>query len=127
MAGTNSDYFENLIIDTDIRGATKYLALFTTNPNFETGAGGTEATGGSYARKAIAFNAANAGATANTSQIQWTVGTDVAAQTMTGWGVFDASTNGNMYFGDAFSSSKALSGTGDTLTFAAGAITYSVT
>lgn len=128
MAGTNSDYFENQIIDTNIRGATKYLALFTTNPNFETGAGGTECTGGSYARKAIAFNAASGGQTANSAQLQWVVGTDIAAQTITGWGVYDQlAAGGNMYFGDAFSANKVLTGTGDSLTVAAGAITYSVT
>jgi hypothetical protein len=125
--GSSSDYHENLIIEQTIRNATKHLALFTTNPNFETGAGGTEATGGSYARKTIAFNAASGGATANTSDIEWTVGTDVAAGTYTGWGVYDEASAGNMLFGDPNSANRVLSATGDKLRYAAGAITYAVT
>lgn len=133
MAGTNTDYTENESVD-HILGtgawtmpAAVSLGLFTVNPNFETGAGGTEATGGSYARKAIAFTAASGGATSSTAQKQWTVGTDIAAGTYTGWGVFDAASAGNMLFGDTFGSSKVLTSTGDTLTFAAGAVTYSLT
>ena len=133
MAGTNSDYTENKLVDTLLRNgaayqpAALYLALFTTNPNFETGSGGTEATGGSYVRKVIAFDVASGGASANSGSIVWTVGTDVAAQTMTGFAVYDASTGGNMLFGDAFGSSKVLTSTGDTLTFAIGSVTYSLT
>lgn len=127
MASTNSDYLENLVISNLIRNATKYLAVFTTNPNFETGAGGVEATGGGYARKACAFNAPSGGATANTAQIEWTLGTDIAAGTYVGWGLFDASSGGNMLFGDAFSSSRILSVVGDKLRVNAGGITYSNT
>lgn len=133
MATTNSDYVENKAVD-HILGTAAWtmpaavsLALFTTNPNFETGVGGTEATGGSYARKAIAFTASSGGATSNTAQKQWTVGTDIAAGTYTGWGVYDAASGGNLLFGDAFSANRVLGTTGDTLTFAAGAITYSLT
>jgi hypothetical protein len=132
MAGTNSDYTENKLIDTFLRNGAAYqpsalyLALFTTNPNFETGASGTEATGGSYGRKAISFGAASGGSATQSGSIVWTVGTDIAAGTYTGWAVYDAQTTGNMLFGDTFSSNKVLSGTGDTLTFNA-SITYSLT
>lgn len=133
MAGTNSDYLENKVVDhvcgtsSFTMPATVVVALFTVDPNFETGAGGTEATGGSYVRKAVAFTAASAGANSNTGALTWTVGTDIAAGTYTGWGVYDATSNGNLLFGDAFSVSKTLSVAGDTLTFAIGAITYSTT
>jgi len=133
MAGTNSDYTENKLVDTLLRNgaayqpAALYLALYTVNPNFETGLGGTEATGGSYGRKAIAFSAASGGATSNSGALTWTVGTDIAAGTYTGWAVYDANSAGNMLFGDAFSSNKTLSGTGDTLTFGVGSVTYSLT
>lgn len=133
MAGTNSDYTENKLVD-HVLGTGSFtmpaavsLGLFTTNPNFETGAGGTEATGGSYARKAIAFTASSGGATSNTAAKVWTVGTDLAAGTYTGWGVFDAASAGNMLFGDAFSSSRIVSTAGDTITFAIGSVTYSLT
>jgi hypothetical protein len=133
MATTNSDYTENKIVD-HVNGKTAWtmpaavsMALFTTNPNFETGAGGTEASGGSYARKAVAFTAAAAGADSNTGALVWTVGTDLAAGTYTGWGVYDAATVGNMLYGDAFAANRVVSTTGDTITFAIGAVTYSTT
>ena len=103
------------------------LALFTTNPDFETGIGGTEASGGSYARKALAFDAASGGASSNSAQRVWTVGTDIAAGTYVGYGVFDAASGGNMLFGEAFGANKVLTNSGDTLTFAIGSITYSIT
>jgi len=133
MAGTNSDYTEKAQIDwlllgaTPTRPASLTLALFTANPNFETGAGGTEATGGGYARKSITFAAAASpgGTTASSNQQQWTVGTDISAGTYTGWAVYDNS--GNMLFGNTFTPSKVLTSTGDTLTFASGNVTYSLT
>jgi predicted 2-oxoglutarate/Fe(II)-dependent dioxygenase YbiX len=133
MAGTNSDYTENKVVDHTL-GTTAWtmpaavsLGLFTTNPNFETGASGTEASGGGYARLAIAFNPSVGGATSNTASHVWTVGTDIAAGTYTGWGVFDAASGGNLLFGDTFGAGKVLTTAGDTLTFAIGAVTYSLT
>ena len=132
MAGTNSDYTENKLVD-EICGTTAFvmpvvkLALFTVNPNFETGAGGTEATGGGYVRKAVSFSASSGGATSNSAAVAWTVGTDIAAATYTGWAVYDADAAGNMLFGDAFSSNKVLTGSGDILNFAIGVLTYSLT
>lgn len=133
MAGTNSDYTEKAQIDWLLLGATPTrpvsltLALFTTNPNFETGAGGVEASGGGYVRKLITFAAATSpgGTTASSNQQQWTVGTDISAGTYTGWAVYD--NGGNMLFGDSFAPSKVLTSTGDTLTFASGNVTYSLT
>ena len=134
MATTLSDYAENKAAD-HILGTSAWtmpaavsLALFTTNPNFETGAGGTEASGGSYARKAIAFGAASGGAAGNSASKVWTVGTDLAAGTYTGWGIYDAAAAGNLLFGDSFPSSRVVSTTGDTITFAiTTGITFSIT
>lgn len=130
---TLSDFVENEAAD-HILGtgawtmpAAVSLALFTTNPNFETGTGGTEATGGSYARKALAMTVASGGASSNSAQRVWTVGTDLAAGTYVGWGVYDAASAGNMLFGDAFASSRVVSTAGDTITFAIGAVTFSLT
>jgi hypothetical protein len=135
MAGTLSNAAETAAID-HLLGTTDYtfvaqlyLALFTVNPDFETGAGGTEATGGSYVRKAINFDAAASpgGTSQSDPAIVWTVGTDIAAGTYTGWGVYDASTVGTMRFGDTFGAGKVLTSTGDTLTFADQAVTFSLT
>ena len=136
MAGTLSDYTEvatlNHLLGTSAwtMPAAVSIALFTVNPNFETGAGGTEATGGSYARKAAIFTtAAGAGGstTGPTVAKVWTVGTDIAAGTYTGYAVYDAGAAGNMLFGEAFSANKILTNTGDTLTFAIASITVTLT
>lgn len=123
MATTFSDYVENEALD-HILGtgawtmpAAVSVALFTVNPNFETGAGGTEATGGSYARKAVAFGAASAGAAGNTAEKKWTVGTDLAAGTYTGWGVYDAAVAGNLLFGDTFAANRTVAVAGDNIAF----------
>lgn len=126
MAGI-SNFYENEILDhllgtgSYTMPAATYVALFTTYPDFETGSGGTEATGGAYVRKDVNFDAASGGASQNSAQVQWTCGTDLAPGTYTGWAVYDASSGGNMLFGAAFESSKTVA-SGDTLTFAAGAI-----
>ena len=133
MAGTNSNALENSVVDhvcgtTDFTFVAQlYLAVFTVNPDFETGSGGTEATGGSYARKAIDFTASSGGATSNSGAVAWTVGTDISAATYTGYAVYSASSGGTMRFGDAFGSSKTLTGAGDILNFAIGSVTYSTT
>ena len=135
MATTNSDYLEDKVVN-HVLGTAAFtmpaavsLALFTVNPNFETGAGGTEATGGGYARKAVAFTTSSggAGAATNTAEKKWTVGTDLAAGTYTGWGVYDAAAGGNLLFGDTFGAGKAVSAAGETITCAAGDLAYSTT
>ena len=133
MAGTFSDFVENAVVDQVCGVAAytfvtqAYLTLFTVNPNFETGAGGTEAAGGGFVRKAINFDASSGGGTQSDGAIVWTVGTDIAAGTYTGWAVYDAAAAGNMLFGDALTPSKVLTSSGDTLTFADTAIQVSLT
>lgn len=133
MATTNSTYLKNKLVDHALGTASftmpaaASLALFTVNPNFQSGAGGTEATGGSYARKSIAFGASVAGATSNTAQKLFTMGTDLAAGTYTGWAVYDAASAGNMLFGDTFAAGRVVSIAGDLVSFAASSITYSMT
>lgn len=72
---------------------TTYIGLYTTTPTSPTNAG-TEMTGGSYARTLInaswAAAASGSGATNAAVQIICTTGT------VTGWGIFDASSAGNM-------------------------------
>ncbi len=133
MAGTNSNFTENKLVDTLMRNGVAYqptglfLALFSANPDFEAGTGGTEATLGNYVRKAVAFDAAVGGTTQNTLAVTWTVGTDIASGTYVGWAVYDDPAAGNMLFGDAFPVNRTLSTPGDSLTFGVGSITYSMT
>lgn len=129
MAGVGNT-LENLAIDwmlvtgTPSRPAATWLALFTTNPDFETGAGGTEAAPAT--RKAISFNAASGGSAASSNSQVWTCGTDLNAGTITGWAIYSASSAGTFLFGGTISSGNKTVASGDTLTFSAGAITFSL-
>ncbi len=75
--------------------ATVYLALFTTPPT-ATG-GGTEVTGGSYARLSVsadlAFGATGSGTVSNDADLTIT---GMPACTVVGAAIMDASTSGNM-------------------------------
>jgi hypothetical protein len=129
MSNPVSNAFKNLIINTHLRGAaTPHVALYTANPNFVTSAGGTEATGGSYARAAIAFidPASTPGITESTAAIEFTVGTNLAAGTYTGFAIMSASSGGTLLKGKAFASNRVVSEAGDKIRFAAGEITFTV-
>jgi hypothetical protein len=115
-----TDYLENEVLDTYFDGA--YLALFTVAPT--DAGGGTEVTGGGYARQAITFGAASGGARTNTSAVAFTASGanfgDVVAVA-----VFDASTSGNMLSWDAITS--ATVNDGDTINFPIGDLDVSLT
>jgi hypothetical protein len=113
-----SNYLENAILDkvfraTNVTVTTAYVSLHTADPG-ETGA--SEATGGSYARQSVAFDAAASGATANTAAINFTL---MPAATLTHIGVWDASTAGNFLWGGAASASRTTA-SGDTYQIPAG-------
>lgn len=125
-----SDYLENALINhifrnTDFtRPANIYVALFTAAPS-DSG-GGTEVSGGSYARVAVAtgassgWDAASGGATANTNVVTFPTAT-ADWGTITHVGFFDASTGGNLLFHGALTASKVVS-SGDIFRFNAGEI-----
>lgn len=129
MAGV-TDAAEILMLDwitvtgTPTRPSGFYLGLFTTTPtDKEAGTGGTEATGGGYARIALTMSGASGGATSNTSGAHdFVVGTNLAAGTYTGWGVWSASTDGTLLGCDDLTTSRTVSATGDTIRFAVGSI-----
>lgn len=80
--------------------ATLYFALFTAAPAAD-GSGGTEVTGGSYARKAVTnnntnFPAASGGQKANGTAITFAMATALWG-TVTDVVVFDALSGGNRY------------------------------
>lgn len=105
MAG-KSDYMENKVLDiiggtTFSAPATIYVALYTAAPT--DAGGGTEVTGGSYARVAVTNNATNfptaaAGAKSNGTEI-------VFAAPTADWGIivafalFDAAAGNMLYWG----------------------------
>lgn len=100
-------------------GTNRYLALYTTNPTAANT--GTEATGGSYARQSITFNASSSGVSTNSNTITFS---SLAAGAYAYYGVLDAATAGNLIVFGALPSTINAN-TGDTVTIAAGGISLS--
>lgn len=127
---SKSDYAENKTLDWCTGKAdpptsigARYVALFTAAPS-DTG-GGTEVTGGAYARKSTAaadWNTAATGSTSNANAITFVTAT-ASWGTATHWGVFDAATAGNLIRWAVLTNSKTI-GSGDTASFAAGALVF---
>ena len=92
-----------------------YIGLFTAAPG-EAG-GGTEVSGGSYAREAATFTVSGDTAS-NSANIEFTAAT-ASWGTVTHIAVFDASTGGNQIAYASLTASKAID-TGDILRIPAG-------
>ena len=123
MAGSFSDYLEDKVLkhvftNTSYTPATTlYVGLFTAAPS-DTG-GGTEVSGGSYARTAVTFSVSgtttlctnSAAVEFPTASASW--GTVVAVA------VFDASTSGNMLAWADLTTNKTID-SGDVFRIATG-------
>lgn len=126
MAGNLTNYLENKLIDHFLGTASYtmptdvYVALFTVSPG-EAG-GGTEVTGGSYARQIATFTAASSGATSNDSNVDFT---GMPAATTVAIGIFDALTSGNMLLYGTLTTNKTTDA-GDTLRIATGDLDISI-
>lgn len=115
MAGW-SDFLENEILDHVFGAAaytapaTVYVALFTSAPS-DSG-GGTEVSGGSYARVAVTNNATNFPAASGGAKSNGTVITFPAPTanwgTVTHFAIFDAASAGNMLGWAALSASRVI-------------------
>ena len=139
-----SNFLENKIIDQIFRGqayslpTTLYVGLFTAAPT-DTG-GGTEVSGGDYARASVAASLANfagtqgagttsassgdTGTTSNNASITF-VTPGATWGTVSGFGVFDAATDGNLLFYGTLSISKTIN-QGDTVTFPAASLSVQI-
>ncbi len=96
-----------------------YLALFTVTPG--DAGGGTEVTGGSYAREEItAWDVAASGASENTNPVTFTQATG-SWGTVVAFAIMSAVTAGNMNIWAAVDASKSVS-SGETASWAAGAL-----
>lgn len=132
MAGSKSDYLEAKLLDLVFKAATwtqltggPWVALFTVAPS--DASGGTEVTGGSYARVQVATANWTRSGTSPT-QIANNTAITFAAPTAN-WGtvvafaVMDASTAGNLlYWGDLTASRTINNGDGAP-SFASSALT----
>mgnify|MGYP001317718868 CR=1 FL=1 len=138
-----SDYLENKLIDHLLRAtaysapATTYVGLLTAAPS-DSG-GGTEVSGGSYARASVASGTGawtatqggTSGASSGTGGTTGNAATISFATPSAGWGtvthfgVYDALTGGNLLFHGALTASKVIN-SGDSVSFAAGALTLQI-
>ena len=88
-------------------------------------AGGTELSGNNYTRIAITFAVASGGSIASNASVEFNSATG-SWGTIGFWGIWDASTSGNLLFHGAFTASKAIA-SGDILKVASGSLTISAT
>jgi len=126
-----SDISEKLLLDflmttgTVTRPTAWYIALYTSAPS-DSG-GGTEVSGGGYARKTVAWDAAATpgGTTQNSGVVTWTA-SGASFGTVTHIGIHSASSgSGNLLWHGAMTASKTVND-GDTLEFAAGNIDLAI-
>lgn len=131
MAGSLSDYAELKVLD-HLVGKTSftmptnaYVALFTVAPT--DAGGGTEVTGGSYARvQTVGTDWAAAASGANTNAAAITFPTATASWgTVVAAALFDASTAGNMLIWGDLTVNKTVT-TDDTLSFPIGNIDFTL-
>ena len=122
MAGV-SDYLEDKVLDHVFGGVaytqpTKHVALYTVAPT-DTG-GGTEVTGGSYARQTGAFTVSGTNPTtaSNSAAIEYPTAT-ANYGTVVAVGILDASSGGNLLAYANLDTSKSVT-TGDVFRFDTG-------
>jgi hypothetical protein len=127
MAG-KSDFLENEILDhllsaaTYTAPATTYIALYTAAPT--DAGGGTEVTGGAYARVAVTNNATNwpaasAGAKSNGTVITFPAPT-ANWGVVVAFGVFDAASAGNLLYWGLVTPNKTVNNGDPAPSFAVG-------
>lgn len=123
-----SNYLENALINATLRNtaytspSTVYVGLFTSDP---TDAGtGTEVSGGSYARRSATFGSPSNGVSTISAAIEFPQAT-ASWGTVAYFGIYDASTGGNLLYHGALTVSKTID-TGDVFKFATSALTVTL-
>jgi len=126
VADNLPDTIENQLLDALV-GTSSYsvttpikLALVTANGSDS--AAGTEVTGGSYARETISFTSASSGSIENDSAISFT---DMPSCTVVGIEIYDSAGSAKRLAYGALTASRTVT-SGDTVQFASGAITLSL-
>lgn len=142
---TISNYLENNLIDWLLRGqaftppATVYVALFTAAPS--DAGGGTEVTGGAYARGSLACSLANFAGTQGEGTTEVSSGTSGVTSNnsaityptpsanwgiCTHFGVFDAVTGGNLLFYGPLGVTRTISNGDPAPSFPVSTLSFSV-
>lgn len=117
-----SDYLENEILD-HILGTGAYTMPTNVYVGLSTAsmaddASGTELSGSGYTRKVATFNAAASGTADNSAAVEFPAAT-ASWGTVSHFGIWDASTAGNLLIHGAFTTAKLID-TGDILKISAG-------
>lgn len=119
---SKSNYLETQLLNHVLRNVsytsptTVYLALYTVAPG-EAG-GGTEVSGGGYARQSVTFSAPSPDSSSNTTDVTFPVATGNWG-TVVAFGVFDAASGGNMLYYNTLTASRDIF-TSDQLRFPSG-------
>ena len=112
-----SDYLENEILDhilaTGSYTAPTAVYVGLSTASFADDNSGTELSGSGYARVAATFSAAASGTASNSAAIEFSAATG-SWGTVSHFGIFDASTAGNLLIHGAFTASKVIA-SGDIL------------
>jgi hypothetical protein len=111
-----TDIFENSVINTYLRAqaftppATIYVGLLTAAPN-EDGTGGTEVSGGSYARQPLTLGAPAAGQASNSAQVSFPAPT-ANWGTIIGSGIYTALSGGSLWVYNALAGGSIVVNSG---------------
>lgn len=117
-----SDYAENEILD-HLLGTGAYTMPTTVYVGLSTGSfnddnSGTELTGNNYSRQSVSFGAASSGTASNDAAVEFSAATG-SWGTVSHFGLFDASSGGNLLIHGALTASKVIE-SGDILKLAVG-------
>lgn len=124
-----SDYLEKACLDWAMGGASPtrptawYVGLGTAAPN---ASAGSELTMAGYTRQTVTFGAAASPAGTVSNAATMSFGPFSTGCTLSGIQVWDASAAGNMLWYGVLATPRTL-GAGDSITFAAAAVTASLT
>ena len=117
-----SNFLENEILDhvlsTGAYSMPSQVYIGLSTGSFGEDNSGTELSGSGYARQAINFSAASGGTTSNSANVDFPTATG-SWGSVSHYGLFDASSSGNLLIHGAFTSAKTIS-TGDILRVASG-------
>lgn len=143
MASGLTQFGANLLLEKLLRGtagtfpATGFVGLFSATPSDTYTSGspnGTELTTGvvgAYARVSIGmgtstgFAVLSAGSTSNSAAITFPTATSGTGVSVTQWGLFDASTTGNLFFWADLTTPQTVAN-GNPYSFAIGALVISI-
>ena len=122
-----SDYLELKFLDhftgTASTSAPSAVYLGLATGSIGDDASGSELTGNNYSRKAITFASASSGSIASNANVEFDPATGNWGS-VSHWGIFDASSSGNLLFHGSFTSAKTIA-SGDILKVASGSLTIS--